>query len=65
MNELEKLVKQLQNLQKAKSTSVTLDINYLLGILSTMTTVQPVKQVTPIEIYRKVDVDGGGFKDGS
>lgn len=62
MNEKDKLILQLQNLKKSKSTQVTLDIDFLLGILQTGL-VTEVKRVTPIEIFKKVDVDGGGFND--
>ena len=61
MTEFEKLVKHLQNLQKTKTKKATFDVDYLLGVLGSLGTAQ--QSVTPVEIYRKVDVDGGGFKD--
>ena len=64
MTELDKLIKHLQNLQKSKMKKATFDVDYLLNILlgAVNTTTAP-KEVTPVDIYRKVDVDGGGFKD--
>lgn len=63
MNEKDKLILRLQNLKKNKSTSVTVDIEYLLGILQASSTVTEIRRVTPVELFRKVDVDGGGFND--
>lgn len=63
MTDLEKLIIQLKNLQKSKAKSVTLDINYLLNVLNAVPTTVQVRHVTPVEIYRKVDVDGGSFSD--
>ncbi len=62
MNEKDKLILRLQNLKKNKSKSITVDIDYLLNILQTNNTVE-IKRVTPIELFRKVDVDGGGFNE--
>jgi hypothetical protein len=62
MNEKDKLILRLQNLKKNKSNQVTLDIDYLLGILQAGF-VTEIKRVTPIELFNKVDVDGGGFRD--
>ena len=62
MNDKDKLILQLQNLKKSKSNQVTLDIDFLLGVLQTGF-VTEVKRVTPIEIFNKVDVDGGSFND--
>lgn len=62
MNEKDKLILQLQNLKKSKSRQVTLDIDFLLSVLQTGF-VTEVKRVTPIEIFNKVDVDGGGFNE--
>jgi hypothetical protein len=63
MNERDKLILQLQNLKKSKSSSVTLNIDYLLGILQASVSAPEIKRVTPVELFRKVDVDGGSFKD--
>ncbi len=62
MNEKDKLILRLQNLKKNKSKNITVDIDYLLNILQTNNTVE-IKRVTPIELFRKVDVDGGGFNE--
>ncbi len=56
------MILRLQNLKKNKSKSITVDIDYLLNILQTNNTVE-IKRVTPIELFRKVDVDGGGFNE--
>ena len=56
------MILRLQNLKKNKSKSITVDIDYLLDILQTNNTVE-IKRVTPIELFRKVDVDGGGFNE--
>jgi len=62
VNEKDKLILRLQNLKKNKSKNITVDIDYLLNILQTNNTVE-IKRVTPIELFRKVDVDGGGFNE--
>jgi|LauGreDrversion4_2_1035121.scaffolds.fasta_scaffold46525_3 hypothetical protein len=62
MNEKDKLILRLQNLKKSKSNQVTLDIEYLLNILQAGF-VTEVRRVTPVEMFNKVDVDGGGFRD--
>lgn len=56
------MILRLQNLKKNKSKNITVDIDYLLNILQTNNTVE-IKRVTPIELFRKVDVDGGGFNE--
>ena len=63
MNEKDKLILRLQNLKKNKSKNITVDIDYLLSILQIGGTVTEIRRVTPVELFRKVDVDGGGFID--
>lgn len=63
MNEKDKLILRLQNLKKNKSKNITVDIDYLLNILQIGGTVTEIRRVTPVELFRKVDVDGGGFID--
>jgi len=61
MTELEKLIWRLEKLQKSRSKSITLDIDYLLGILYTI----PSQKVTVTKnepVRQQVNVDGGGFK---
>jgi hypothetical protein len=62
MTELEKLIWRLEKLQKSRSKSITLDIDYLLGILYTI----PSQKVTVTKnepVRQQVNVDGGGFKE--
>jgi len=62
MTELEKLIWRLEKLQKSRSKSITLDIDYLLGILYTV----PLQKVTVTKnepVRQQVNVDGGGFKE--
>jgi hypothetical protein len=62
MTELEKLIWRLEKLQKSRSKSITLDIDYLLGILYTV----PSQKVTVTKnepVRQQVNVDGGGFKE--
>ena len=62
MTELEKLIWRLEKLQKSRSKSITLDIDYLLGILYT----RPSQKVTVTKnepVRQQVNVDGGGFKE--
>ena len=62
MTELEKLIWHLEKLQKGKSKSITLDIDYLLGILNAI----PSQRVTVTRnepVVQQVNVDGGGFRE--
>ena len=62
MTELEKLIWRLEKLQKSRSKSITLDIDYLLGILYTI----PSQKITVTKnepVRQQVNVDGGGFKE--
>ena len=62
MTELEKLIWRLEKLQKSRSKSITLDIDYLLGILYTI----PSQKVTVTKnepVRQQVNVDGGKFKE--
>jgi hypothetical protein len=62
MTELEKLIWRLEKLQKSRSKSITLDIEYLLGILYAV----PSQRVTVTKnepVRQQVNVDGGGFKE--
>ena len=63
MNEKDKLILRLQNLKKNNCKNITVDIDYLLNILQIGGTVTDIRRVTPVELFRKVDVDGGGFID--
>lgn len=63
MSELEKLILHLEQLKKNKSKSVTLDINFLLGVLNSIPTQSVSVVKTPIEQKEKVIVDGGTFSD--
>lgn len=64
MEDYHRLIHKLEHLQKTKTPVISLDVNWLLDLLRRCPPNPEPLKVTPLELHRHIDVDGGGFRDG-
>jgi hypothetical protein len=61
MQDYQSLIHKLEYLQKSKTHTISLDVNWLLALLLKCPPNPEPLKITPLELHRYIDVDGGEF----
>ena len=64
MEDYQKLIHRLEHLKKTRTKAISLDVVFLLDLLKKCEPRTQAIKVTPLDLHRHIDVDGGNFTDG-
>lgn len=63
MDDYHRLILKLEHLEKMNNKTISLDVTWLLALLRRCPPNPEPRKITPLELHRHIDVDGGGFRD--